>query len=907
MKLGPFIAIGVLLSGHPAGAAVGADGGVEATKIEAYQLYEQKQYEAAAARFKRYVEQNPDDFVAAFDYAAVLSQLKQHEEAARVLESVRQKNPGYETAHFRLGVEYVNLKRYAEAEQVFTGLEQSSNRELAEAAAEAHGRLREDTARAKRFEAERNVFDLAVQFKHEEVVAAANDLEKLRPLAFPVAMQRLYALQSLGQFALALDLADRLALEHPAATDLALLRAALLAQFGRRVEAVSIWRQIERDNAATAAAAEAARRLASVATLEAEERVFELARQERHREVVEAANELEQKGALSLTVERQRLYAWQALGQKDRALKRANELAANHPKDAELALLRADLLEQHDQWAEAAALLRQVARENPGTTAAFEAEKRLGAQSARREKNKAREYIFEQARQRNDRAVLSAIDELEKAEELDWTLQLQRLYALEGLGEYSAALAKADALAATHPRATDLALLRSELLSRNDQRDSAIQLLQELRRQYPDTPVAAEATRRLTEVSTPSATHRAEQHVFELAARQQHRDVIVAVDELERQGELPWMMQLQRLYALQALGETARGLELTGRLALTRPEAADLALMRADLLIRAERWQDAAEVLQDLKRTHGDEPVAREADRRLKVLPAVDDLDRWYWGEAYLSGDYLGRFGTLIGSGFVRHGTFIPGARWLQPFQEFRFSVDTRSKIGGQRSVIADNFVAASVGLRAQPFETEYLYFYVSGGLNKDLLDRRDNGDWAADFQVGVYGFKSWGPGTVLHTFAPEEMIPTTGNVPALSANAVPGEEPRASNRFLWRLAWFADAASDFSYYKRYANWIGYGQGHEGFRVFQVGPHLGFDMYAVQNISWDTRGNYFDNLVELGPGLRWLWAPRPGLEVVLRGEWLKGYYLGRDDGGRRAGAEGQYDDFRVGLSLGVRW
>jgi hypothetical protein len=41
--------------------------------------------------------------------------------------------------------------------------------------------------------------------------------------------------------------------------------------------------------------------------------------------------------------------------------------------------------------------------------------------------------------------------------------------------------------------------------------------------------------------------------------------------------------------------------------------------------------------------------------------------------------------------------------------------------------------------------------------------------------------------------------------------------------------------------------------------------------------------------------------------VVLHGEWLKGYYLGRDDRGTRGNSEGQYNDFRAGLSVGVRW
>ena len=811
LRLFPVMIAGLLLAHRTAGGAEA--GAAEAAKSRAYELYELKRYPEAAAEFKRYLEQNPDDPLVAFDYGSLLSELKRHDEAATVLESLHRKEPEQEVAYFRLGAEYVYLERYAEAGKIFSELERSSNRDLALAATEANRRLQADLAREKRLAAERGVFELAGQFKHLEVIAAVNELEKQESISFAMAMQRLYALQSVGQFPLALDLANRLALENPAAADLALLRADLLAQIGRRLEAASIWRQTERDNAGTAAAAQAARRLQAAARQEAEDRVFELERQHRYREVVEAIDELKEKGELPLLLELQRVYAWQALGQNTRALNRANELGAAHPGDAELALLRAGLLDQLNQWEAAAEILRRVARDNPGTTAAVEAEKRLRAETARREKNRALEYIFEQARRQNHRAVIAAIDELEKKEELDWILQLQRLYAFQASGEYSIALEKANVLAVAHPEATDLGLLRAELLAQNERREEAMKVLEELRQRYSGTPVAEEAVRRLKSVAPPSATWRAEQRVFELAARQQHREVAAAVDELEKHGELSWLMQMQRLYALQGLGETSRALELGERLALTHADATDLALLRADLLIRGHRWQDAATVLKQVKREHADPSVAQEADRRLQSIPSIANLDRWYWGEAYLSGDYLGRFGTVVGSGFIRHGTFIPHARWLQPFQEFRFSADTRSRIGGARSVIADNFTAISLGLRAQPFETEYLYFYVAGGLNKDLLGRRDAGNWAEDFQAGIYGFKSWGPGAVLQTMAPAEIIPTTGMVPAIGAGRE-AEEPGGANRFLWRLDWFADTGADFSYYKRHADWIGYGQGH---------------------------------------------------------------------------------------------
>lgn len=332
-------------------------------------------------------------------------------------------------------------------------------------------------------------------------------------------------------------------------------------------------------------------------------------------------------------------------------------------------------------------------------------------------------------------------------------------------------------------------------------------------------------------------------------------------------------------------------------------------MLRSELLVHEHRWEEASEILKKIREDYPDTPLAAEAQQLLGGIPAIANLDKWYWGEAYVSGDYLGRFGTVLGSGFIRHGTFIPNARWLQPFQEFRFGVDTRSGVGGQRSVIADNFVGLYDGIRIQPLPAEYFFFYAMGGVNKDLLDQREDGDFALDYQVGLYGFKSWGPGTVLHSSTTGEAIPTSGTVPSakVDADAAAANEPQSTNQFAWRGDWFTDVGADFSYYHRHSSWIGYGQAHEGFRMFQIGPRAAVDAYAVQNISWDIEGNYFDNLFELGPGARLLWVPRQRWEVVLRTEWLKGYYLGRNDAGVRGNAESQYDDFRVGLSVGTRW
>ena len=132
-------------------------------------------------------------------------------------------------------------------------------------------------------------------------------------------------------------------------------------------------------------------------------------------------------------------------------------------------------------------------------------------------------------------------------------------------------------------------------------------------------------------------------------------------------------------------------------------------------------------------------------------------------------------------------------------------------------------------------------------------------------------------------------------------------EKQTPGAHFFWRGDWFGDAGADFSYYDRYRSWIGYGQAHEGLRLFQLGPKLACDAYLVENATWDVRGNYFDNFFDLGPGARLVWHPRRNWEVVLRAEWLKGFYFGRDDLNNRGNVSDQYDGVHVGLSVGARW
>lgn len=644
---------------------------------QAYDTYQQGNYTAAADNFRSYLADRPTDAQATYDYACLLAQLGRHAEAVPLLESLHRMNPGREAAYFKLGVEYVLLKRDADAEKVFTELQSSANSDVAIAAAEAASRLKSDQARAARYAAESEIYRLAREFKHAEVVAAVDQHETKFPLTFEMEMQRLYAIQNQQKYAAALERATALAERYPKATDLALLRAELLMQLNQKDEAVAIW--------------------------------------------------------------------------------------------------------------------QSVLAENPGTSAAVTANSRL-------------------------KAVQAAAQQ--------------------------AAAAEADKLAVTNP-------------------------------------------------AKPSS----EALIYNLASKQKYREVVQAIDELEQQrGALVWDIEMQRLYSLQALGQRDRAIAIAANLAQQKPQSVELALIRADLLVNAKRWEESSAVLKKIKDENPETPAAREAQRRLDALPARCNLDKQQWGEMYVSGDYHERFDTLIGSGFIREGTYVPHARWLQPYVGAKFSADTKSGVGSQQTIIADNSISFVGGVRAQLFPTEYLFLYVEGGINKDLLDRRHDGDWAWDYQAGIYGFKSWGPGVVFKDYA--------------STNAL-GEAESTKCPFaydpMWRGDWFVDAGADFSYYDRYESWLGYAQAHEGFRLLQFGPKMALDAYLVENIAWDVDGNYFDNLFEIGPGARLIWEPRRNWQVVLKTEWVEGFYFGRDGRNNRGGAAGSYDDLRVSLSIGASW
>lgn len=545
--------------------------------------------------------------------------------------------------------------------------------------------------------------------------------------------------------------------------------------------------------------------------------------------------------------------------------------------------------------------------------AAVESLAHLEADMAQARQLRETRALFALAADEEDAGVVVAADAMEAAGPLPYPVALQRLYALYNLKRFPSALEQADRLAITYPSRTELAFLRAELRVQLKRIDEAVAIWRRVEEVDPGSPDGVEARRRRLAFQPPpmiplpppgNTVSPEENRIYKLANQGQHEEVVQAINAMERTGPLSPAMERQRLYAWQLLGRTDVALARASLLAAACPGDVDLALIQADLLFAAGQWKASAALLSAVAEAHPGAPPAEVARERLRNIPAIARRDKSYWGEAYVSGDYYGRFGAVVGSGMARHGFFTPKARWFQPYGEFRFSVDTEAGIPGQRSEVADNYVGFYGGARIQVWEKEYVFLYAQAGLNKDLLDVRDDGDWAFDSHAGIYGYKAWGPGVGLL-----QQARSKGNREVAEAReASPGRvAPGVVWDPFWRGDWFVDGSADFSYYDRYASALGYSQLHQGFRMMQIGPTLGLDAYVVENLAWDVKGNYFDNFVEIGPGVRWLWVPCRHAEVVLRTEWLNGFYFGRDAQGTRGNAAGQYDEVRVGLSVGMRW
>lgn len=270
--------------------------------------------------------------------------------------------------------------------------------------------------------------------------------------------------------------------------------------------------------------------------------------------------------------------------------------------------------------------------------------------------------------------------------------------------------------------------------------------------------------------------------------------------------------------------------------------------------------------------TTNDAEIKSKAETALKNLSSETPPVGSTFSEIYAAPFYQSRFKNFIAPAFVRYGVVIQSSRRVELYGSFRFSHDTRSTGGSAPQIFSDNFSVLGVGLRARPFKNN-LTFYGEAGLAFNMKrNALSTIRTRSDFRVGVNYFKEW------------------------------SEKETETKKATMPLAWFGDLYFDASYYSRFRNnVIAYAQVREGLRLFQL-RKTSVDGFGRVGLVKDTRRDFYNNLAELGGGLRF--TPYKPLGFSINAEYVRGFYFGLERTGEPNPYKSQYNDFRISLVFG---
>lgn len=384
---------------------------------------------------------------------------------------------------------------------------------------------------------------------------------------------------------------------------------------------------------------------------------------------------------------------------------------------------------------------------------------------------------------------------------------------------------------------------------------------------------------------------RARQEIYDLFGSGQDRAALDKFDNYARVRTPPPDLQYAAVFALQRLGDFREAGERLDAMPAEVKTSPEWLLARGNNERALGRSKAAWDSLSSAAAAAQGTPLENAVRREIDALPAEANLDRHAWGELQLDTTYMARFDDTIFYGQLREGTFVPGARWIQPFAQLDFTLDTKSgETGGVSQVYANNLAGAHAGVRLHLVPNQAVWAYALVGIQKDLRGTtRYDGEWFLDWRVGARGYKGFGPGLLF------------------LQNSWFTQPDLAHWQWRPRMAWFAEGGADGAWYSLYENFIAYGQLREGFRVLEASGWLGLDIYALQQGTGDSLGLYYNNFGELGAGLRATARLGRRTSLITRLEYIGGAYMGRDTDNSQGTLPGSYQDIRLTISLWSEW
>jgi tetratricopeptide (TPR) repeat protein len=437
---------------------------------------------------------------------------------------------------------------------------------------------------------------------------------------------------------------------------------------------------------------------------------------------------------------------------------------------------------------------------------------------------------------------------------------------------------------------------------------SALDRIEEEQRKALARPPSPEVLREQAEYRARKERLDRQQKVYEVIAAKRDDEVVAQIDELQILGDANTAMLVEKAYALSRLDRNDEALNVLQGIPAEDDPDGQVRLALAGLLSRDGRTTEAVKIWRDIRNSGGDSAASRTAAQEMSVLAPAYNTDCWSWGELDLYGTYLSRYKIGVAAGRIREGTFVPGARWIEPFIQGDFSLDSSSSAAqGISTIYNENLAGFHAGVRVRPFAAQSFVLYVLGGAQKDLRGTTQrHAKWFSELIAGVNGYWAWGPGKEWAASDLEAESP--GGMGSLNEGKVFNSwSPRGWLPVRGRFDWFVEAGGDAAYYTRLPDGIAYLQSRQGIRFLQCGKAAALDVYGLQNLTMDTRGNYYDNYFEAGPGVRLITSPVGAAVFTTSVDYLLGSYLGRNFANSRGDTGATYSDFRITAALSLRW
>lgn len=246
----------------------------------------------------------------------------------------------------------------------------------------------------------------------------------------------------------------------------------------------------------------------------------------------------------------------------------------------------------------------------------------------------------------------------------------------------------------------------------------------------------------------------------------------------------------------------------------------------------------------------------------------------------YSEATLYSRFSNWVSLMDAKIGLNIDECQNDQLYLQMRYVQDTRSKsadcsdlinpinvnqgfVGEAPIVLDDPLFLVAGGYRHRFFKNHGLYAYITLGIAYDLIYRLRSIN-RGDLRAGVNYYGDWDKEAIL---------------------------PHCSYCFNH----IGNYYFDFSYYSRYRYWIGYSTLKEGVRLIDR-PCSQINAYVRLFGAVDTKGEYFNNVVEIGPYLEVI--PLKPFPIQLAAYWVQGFYY-RNGGTSKNPYGPAYTDFRI--------